>query len=258
MISAFAMCRAASAAKRIISTAPIAKFGATNTLARRPSRGLAQLVEVEAGRPDHDVHAGRERTRSALATPVSGSVKSTTHVGVAEHVRERRAERRVGAADELHVLGALDRRADGLPHAPRGAGDGDADHAAASGAVGAGRDRRLAAAVAEARPRRARSGDRQPLGREQLVGQRARSSSVTASIRSIISSTERIGSSRAAEAPSRFMRAPVDSSDEHDAALEVLLRARQLLLGGRVARSASSSAATTSSASARLSARVPT
>src|SRR5262249_14934817 len=36
MISAAAMCREASAAKRIISTAPMAKFGAANTLPRAP------------------------------------------------------------------------------------------------------------------------------------------------------------------------------------------------------------------------------
>jgi hypothetical protein len=42
MISALAMCLAASAAKRIISTAPIAKFGAISTFAfGRPSAGRA-------------------------------------------------------------------------------------------------------------------------------------------------------------------------------------------------------------------------
>ena len=50
-------------------------------------------------------------------------------VGVAEHVGELGVERRVGAAGELQVVGALDRLADGLPHPPGGAGDGDPDHA---------------------------------------------------------------------------------------------------------------------------------
>ena len=68
-ISAFAMWRAASAAKRIISTAPIAKLGATSTLAEARSPPLPpyrlplgrayplQLAQVEAGGADHGVHA---------------------------------------------------------------------------------------------------------------------------------------------------------------------------------------------------------
>ena len=56
MISALAMCLEASTAKRIINTAPIAKFGATKALPG--PRTFAQRLDVEAGRPDHDVHAG--------------------------------------------------------------------------------------------------------------------------------------------------------------------------------------------------------
>ena len=58
MISALAMCLAASAANSIISTAPIAKLGATNTLA--PVEAV-ELGRVEAGRADHDVHSGGDR-----------------------------------------------------------------------------------------------------------------------------------------------------------------------------------------------------
>ena len=63
MISAVAMCLAASAAKRIISTAPIAKLGATIALAAgRPSRGasLPQRRRVKARGADHHVHAGAQ------------------------------------------------------------------------------------------------------------------------------------------------------------------------------------------------------
>ena len=61
-------------------------------------------------------------------------MKSTSTSAPAEHVGERRAERRVGAAGELEVVGALDGGAHGLAHAAGGARDGDArraDHAAA-------------------------------------------------------------------------------------------------------------------------------
>ncbi len=79
------------------------------------------------------------------------------------------------------------------------------------------------------------AGDRQALGREQLAGELAQiGSSETASIRSITSSTERIGMPCRIEAPRWLMRAAVDSSDEHDPSLEVLARAGQLLLVGRV------------------------
>ena len=61
MISARAMCLEASAAKRIISTAPIAKFGATNTLA--PVMPLDR-GDVQAGGPDHHVHAGLHASRT--------------------------------------------------------------------------------------------------------------------------------------------------------------------------------------------------
>ena len=57
MISAAAMCRAASAAKRIISTAPIAKLGATKQLALDASAAAC-------------VGADEDRFRAALA-PVS-------------------------------------------------------------------------------------------------------------------------------------------------------------------------------------------
>ena len=68
-ISARSMIFDASAAKRIISTAPIAKLGAKNAFASDERGRLAQPVLVEPGRPDHDVHAGRERLARVAAAP---------------------------------------------------------------------------------------------------------------------------------------------------------------------------------------------
>ena len=73
---------------------------------RRRGR-LAQPVLVEAGGPDHDVHAGGERL-ARVAERLVGLREVDEHVGVAEHVGDRGAERGVGAAGQLHVLGALD------------------------------------------------------------------------------------------------------------------------------------------------------
>ena len=78
------------------------------------------------------------------------------------------------------------------------------------------------------------AGRRQPLGRPQLARERPRSSSVTASIRSTSSSTQSSGISASTSAPSRFIRAPVDSSASTHPALEVLLGRGELLLGRRV------------------------
>ena len=47
-----------------------------------------------------------------------------------EELTERGAELRIGAADQLHVLGALDRPADRLAHPTRGPRHRDPDHAA--------------------------------------------------------------------------------------------------------------------------------
>ena len=66
MISAVSNHGAASSAKRIISTAPMAKLGATTqpggALWREGSRQLGQGGVVEAGRADHRMDAVRRRT----------------------------------------------------------------------------------------------------------------------------------------------------------------------------------------------------
>ena len=82
---------------------------------------------------------------------------------------------------------------------------------------------------------------------------------MTASKRAITSSVSSSGSPNSSEAPSRFMRAPVDSSAEHDARLDVLARALELLLGGGLlAQPRELVAARRSIASPSLSGRVPT
>ena len=83
------MCREASAAKRIISTAPIAKFGAMKTLAPRrvaPARAGSKPVV-----PIDDVDARPRRQASAFASAVSGVREVDDDVGVAEDVLERRS-----------------------------------------------------------------------------------------------------------------------------------------------------------------------
>jgi hypothetical protein len=75
------------------------------------------------------VHA-RSRRDARVAHRLIGDREVDEHVRAVQHRLQRRAQRRVGAAGELHVLGALDRGARRRPHAPRGAGDGHADHAA--------------------------------------------------------------------------------------------------------------------------------
>ncbi len=61
MISTSGMCFEASAAKRIASTAPIAKFGTTRTFASPPLAASRSGVVVEARGADDDVRAGVDR-----------------------------------------------------------------------------------------------------------------------------------------------------------------------------------------------------
>ena len=92
------MCRDASAAKRIISTAPIAKFGATNALARRAPR-RPRAAPRGRSRWCRSRRARRRRAPSrALPSAWSGRVKSTTTSASSSTSAERRAERRIGAA----------------------------------------------------------------------------------------------------------------------------------------------------------------
>ena len=128
MISALRMCRAAAVANCIISTAPIAKFGAMKMFAPASARS-ASSAEVKASRTDHHVHAGGDRfARVGHGGRRHGEVDE--HIGaLGQRLRERRVERRVDPRHELHVVGAGDGVTHRLAHPSRGTGDGDADRA---------------------------------------------------------------------------------------------------------------------------------
>ena len=257
-ISAFAMCCDASAANFIMSTAEIAKFGAKKTFAAvggraggnrslAAARGRSPLVPMTTCTPGRD----------ALQRVAQSGVRPREvddDVGVAEHLRERRAQRRVGLARQHHVLGALDRGDHRLAHAPRRARDGDPDHAVssssssgASGSIAARKTSSSAPTAAALRRSGASSSRMSPLT----------SSSVTASMRSTTSSTDSSGSPLSTAAPSRLMREAVDSSDSTMRPLTFSLERSSSSGVTPSSRSRASSSATTFSAGATLSGRVP-
>ena len=109
MISAARMCRAASAANRIIRTAPMAKLGATNTLAAPPRAPRAQRGQTRSSRSPRARPAAT--ASRALASAVSGTVKSTSTSGrCASACASEAAQRRVGARHQLEVGRASTRR----------------------------------------------------------------------------------------------------------------------------------------------------
>ena len=147
-------------ATSIISTAPIAKFGATKRFARAHALELARsrrrwCPSRSARRP----RGSRARSPSA----VSGCEKSTTTSASPSTSASATSSSGSARPDERHVLGALDRVADRLPHPPGGAGDGDVDHR--RGERRAHGVERAAEGVLVA----AHAGGRHALGRAQLV-----------------------------------------------------------------------------------------
>ena len=134
-ISQSGMWGAISFAASIISTAPIAKFGAIRQLPFEPRGERAQLLELlggEPGRADHHVRAVLQAQAGVLEhgvrdREVDDDVRAATRVSACSSETPSAG---IDARHQLHVVRRLDRLADGLPHAPRGAGDGDADHAA--------------------------------------------------------------------------------------------------------------------------------
>ena len=174
MISAARMCLAASAANCIISTAPIAKFGATNTLAPAPRRSSS----APASKPVVPITTWTPAATAswALATAVVGDREVDQHVGpaVGQRLASAQVQRRIGPGHQLHVVGAVDRLADGLAHPPGRARDRDADRRAGRrAAIGgsASGQRRLGGRQRplEAVGVRSDAGGGQPLGRPQLV-----------------------------------------------------------------------------------------
>ena len=248
-----AMCREASAAKRIISTAPMAKFGAKKTFA--PCRRRGRALDVPARGPDDDVDAGLER-RPRVGQRGVGPREVDEHVGVAEHVlRPRRPSAGIGAPVSSRSVGRLDGRAHRLPHPPGRTGDGDADQAAlappprasrapAAEGVLVGADARGGEALRA--PRARRPARRMSSRRDRvdcaidLVDRQQRHAGEHARRRAG-SCARRSTRARAPSRPLRFSRARASSASV----------ARLARAGARARRP------TTSSAAPRLSARVP-
>ena len=232
MISALAACACdASAAKRIISTAPIAKFGRHEHVGARRTPCAAPRSRSPVV-PDHDVHAGLDGRARVARARCRAAVKSTTTSASPSTSGERRAERRVGAAASSMSSAPSTARAHGLPHAPGGAGDRDADHAASAATA----RRRRPRARGGTPPRRGRCRPRDSaLGRPQLAdAARATSSSVTASMRAITSSSaeQRHARQHRRAEPVHARRGRLQR--QHHAALDVLARALELRLGDGV------------------------
>ena len=150
-------------------------------------------------------------------------------VGVAEHLGELDPERRVGPAGQLHVLGALDRLADGLAHPPGGAGDGDPDHAATR-ALADRRQRRRGSAPRRRRRRRPRAARRRRARPPARSGPRPSTASTLASISSRLS----IGRSKSVAREIRVIRAAVDSEERTRRPLTLSLARVELLVGDRL------------------------
>ena len=191
MISARSIWRTASAAKRIISTAPIAKFGATKTFAEPPSATARSSSTSKPVVPTTACTPACTASRT-LATAVSGRVKSTTTSASPSTLASAVLERRVGAARQPQVLGRFHRGAHGLPEAARGPGDRDPDHAAAT-TVALGQTSSTA-------PRNASSSGPMPAadrrdGAHSSATSSRRSASSTASMRAMISSSSSSGRS---------------------------------------------------------------
>ena len=123
------MCGAIVCATSISSTAPIAKLGATKQLALDAS---AAALAASRSKPVVPTTAWTPASRQARTLPsaVSGTVKSTTTSASPSTSASSTPSAGIGPAGQVRVLGALDRLADRLAHAPGGAGDRDPDHAA--------------------------------------------------------------------------------------------------------------------------------
>ena len=122
-----------------------------------------------------------ERVRSF---PVKDKERAAVSVGGAEHLALP------GAPDELEVGCVLDRGAHRLPHAPRGAGDSDPRHAASGSAAG----QTPATASVKAASSGPMPAAESASGIHSSSTSPRRSSSVTASMRAMISSISSSGS----------------------------------------------------------------
>ena len=174
MISAVSKYGAASSAKRIISTAPMAKFGAITALAADASKRVRRSSSSaggEAGRADDGVHPVVGAPGEVRPGGVEdGEVDRHLGTGVGEDVG-RLLDLQAGAVDadlaevdagvervdgghELEVGIAEHRLADGLAHAAAGAEHAHPGHGRRVGAVGAGGRRPHSRAMGAASRRR--------------------------------------------------------------------------------------------------------
>ena len=132
------------------------------------------------------------------------------------------------ALRQLHVLGALDRLADRLAHPPGGTGDDDADHAATSASLPGPEPPEALLAAADA-------GGREPLGAVELGRQRGQlvdRDGVDLGQHLVEAVDRQVEEGRAGD-PRHPRRRRLRGEDE--AALDVLLRPRQLRARDRLA-----------------------
>ena len=217
MISAARMCLAASAANCIISTAPMAKFGATNTFAPAP-RSVLELGGVEAGRADHDVDPGGQRLAGVGQRRV-GHREVDQHVGVGLQRLGQRGRRAPGRRGPPAPCRRRRRRlrTRSRPSAPRRRPRPPGSARPRPQPPGVTSSPRAAGATpSSASSKRSRSGPMPAAdsrsGAHSSSVSSARSSSVTASIRATTSSIGISGAPASTSEPRRFIRAPVDSS----------------------------------------------
>ena len=254
MISARSMCRDASAAKRIISTAPIAKLGATNAFALA-RRGLARsAVEVEARVPITTCTPAASAAR-ALSSAVSGRVKSTTTSAAVEHVGDRATPRAGSARPVSSRSSAASTAAHTVcpmrPAAPATAPRGSCRDGSAAGQTGS------------TAARNASSSGPMPAADSRSGAHSSSTSSRRSSIVHGVEARHHLVGLQQRQAVQRRRAEPVHAragglEREHDARLDVLARAPSSSSVAGCSRRRASSASTTSIASARLSGRVPT
>ena len=125
-------CSCACAAKRIISTAPMAKFGAwKHGDARRRSGALHVLAGAvrEAAGAEHHVCAGRDR-RLAGGRRELGNREVDHHVRRVLGERPRQVESEAGRdpGDQVDVRLGVEHGRQRGSHLAGGAGEDDADH----------------------------------------------------------------------------------------------------------------------------------
>ena len=192
--------RAASAAKRIISTAPTAKFGATKSCDPAPARA-AEVVQLRRSRPDVPTMLGTPCSRQArmLPTATSGRVKWTVASSLGPRPRRR------SRSPDL-VSGLLERGRQTSPPSP-GVRGGRPSRRGSGEQLGLDPPHR----VAEPLLARADPGSRELLGREQDAGELGHGIGRTASISAAIRSIESSSVSVISDFPSRLIRFDVDS-----------------------------------------------